>query len=61
MTGIELRKVLPESFSKEAERMGVEDRELRGRPRIPPLSRNEKNRVEIERVVRYIRDGLSKG
>jgi acetoin utilization protein AcuC len=56
MNGIELKEDLPGSFSKEAEKMGVEERELRGRLKPPLLGRNEENRVEVERVVHYIKE-----
>ncbi len=58
MNGIELKEDLPEAFLKEAEKMGVEERELRGSPKTPPHSLNEKNRVEMERVVHYIRETI---
>jgi acetoin utilization protein AcuC len=56
MNGIELRENLPESFSKEAEEMGVEEKELKGKPRTSPPSLNEEKRVEVERVVHYIKE-----
>jgi hypothetical protein len=55
MNGMELNEDLPESFFKEAEKMGVEERELRGNSRTPPHSLNEENRGEIERVVGYVK------
>ncbi|HVP77994.1 MAG TPA: acetoin utilization protein AcuC [Thermodesulfobacteriota bacterium] len=58
MNGIELRESLPESFLKEAEKMGVKDRELRGMPRTSPPSRSEENRQEMERVVHYIKETI---
>jgi acetoin utilization protein AcuC len=54
MNGIELKEELPEPFLKEAVRMGIEERELRGRPRTPSYSQNKENRAEMERVVHYI-------
>jgi hypothetical protein len=56
MNGIELKEDLPGSFSEEAEKMGVEERDLRGRLKPPLLGRNEENRVEVERVVHYIKE-----
>ena len=56
MNGIELKEGLPESFSKEAEKMGVEERELRGSLRTPLHGQNEENRVEMERVVHYVKE-----
>jgi hypothetical protein len=58
MNGIELKEDLPESFFKEAEKVGVKERELRGSPRTPPHSLNEESRVEMERVVRYIKETI---
>jgi acetoin utilization protein AcuC len=55
MNGIELNEDLPEPFFKEAEKVGVEERGLRGGPRIPQHSLNEESRAEIERVVGYIK------
>jgi acetoin utilization protein AcuC len=56
MNGIELKEDLPGSFSKEAEKMGIEERELRGRLSTPLRSQDEENRVEMERVVHYIKE-----
>ena len=55
MNGIELEEDLPDSFSKEAEKMGIKERELRGSPRTPAHGLNEENRVEMERVVHYLK------
>jgi len=56
MNGIELKEDLPEAFFKEAEKMGVKERELRGSLRTPLHSQNEENRVEMERVVHYVKE-----
>ncbi len=56
MNGIELEEDLPESFFKEAEEMGVKERKLRGSPRTPPHGLKEESRVEMERVVRYVKE-----
>jgi acetoin utilization protein AcuC len=56
MNGIELNEKLPESFFKEAVKMGIEERELRGRLRTPLHSQNKENRVEMERVVHDIKE-----
>jgi len=58
MNGIELKEDLPESFCKEAEKMGFNERKLRGNPTTSPDSVNEENRVEMERVVRYIKEKI---
>ena len=56
MNGIELKEELPEAFLKEAVKMGIEERELRGRPRSPLHSQDKENRTEMERVVHYIKE-----
>jgi acetoin utilization protein AcuC len=56
MNGIELKEELPESFLKEAVKMGMGERELRGPLRTPLHSQNKENRVEMERVVHYIKE-----
>jgi len=38
--------------------MGVKERKLKGNPRTSPDSVNEENRVEMERVVRYIKEKI---
>ena len=56
MNGIELKGDLPKSFFEEAEKMGVEERELRGPLGTPLHSQNEENRAEMERVVNYVKE-----
>ena len=56
MNGVELNEKLPGSFSKEAMKIGIEERELRGRPRTPLHSQSKENRAEMERVVHYIKE-----
>jgi len=56
MNGSELNEELPGSFSKEAMKMGIEGRELRGCPRTPLRSQGKENRAEMERVVHYIKE-----
>jgi acetoin utilization protein AcuC len=58
MNGIELKEELPESYLKEAMRMGIEEKELRGRLKIPLHSQNKENRMEMERVVRTIKESV---
>jgi len=58
MNGIELKEDLPESFCREAEKMGFNERKLRGNPITSPDNVNEENRVEMERVVRYIKEKI---
>ena len=56
MNGIELKDQLPESFLREAEKMGVEERELRGYPKARPDIQNKEKKVEMERVLHYIKE-----
>ncbi len=56
MNGIELKEELPESFLEEAMKMGIEERKLRGRAGTSLRSQNKENRMEMERVVRYIKE-----
>ena len=56
MNEIELKEELPESFLKEVVKMGMEERELRGPLRTPLHSQNKENRVEMERVIHYIKE-----
>jgi len=56
MNGIELNEKLPESFLKEAVKFGIEEKELRGRLGTPPHSENKESRMEMERVVHYIKE-----
>jgi hypothetical protein len=56
MNGLELNEKLPESFLKEAAKIGFEAGELRGCPKPPLHSQNEEARTEMERVVRYIKE-----
>ncbi len=56
MNGIELGEELPGSFLKEAMKMGIEERELRGHPRTSLHRQSKENRAEVERVVHYIKE-----
>ena len=56
MNGIELREELPEAFLEKAVKMGIEEKELMGRPRTPLQSQSRENKAEMERVVRYIKE-----
>jgi acetoin utilization protein AcuC len=56
MNGVELNEELPESFLKEAVKIGFEAGEFKGSLRPPLHSQNEETRTEMERVVRYIKE-----
>jgi acetoin utilization protein AcuC len=58
MNGVELEEVLPESFMREKGKMGIEGSGLRGPPRTLRHSQNKENRVEMERVVHYIKETI---
>ena len=56
MNEIELKEQLPESYLKEAVKMGIEEKELRGSLKTPPHSQNRENKMEMERVVHTIKE-----
>ena len=56
MNEIELKEQLPESYLKEAVKMGIEEKELRGSLKTPPHSQNRENKMEVERVVHTIKE-----
>ncbi len=58
MNEVELREELPEPFFKEAVKMGIEERELRGHMRTPRRSQNRESRAEMEKVVQYIKENV---
>ena len=58
MNRIEVMEELPRSFLEEAVKMGIEERELRGRVRTPLHNHNKDNRAEMERVVHYIKEAV---
>jgi acetoin utilization protein AcuC len=58
MNGIELKEELPESYLKDAMRMGIEEKELRGRLKTSLHSQNKENRMEMERVVQTIKESV---
>jgi acetoin utilization protein AcuC len=55
MNGVELEEALPESFMNEAVKIGMEESGLRGHPQTLRYRANEESRVEMERVVHYIK------
>ena len=56
MNGVELEEALPESFMTMALGMGIEESGLRGHWQTLQHRQNEENRVEMERVVRFIKE-----
>jgi len=55
MNGVELNEKLPESFLKEAVKIGFEGRDLKGDLRPPLSNQNKESQIEMERVIRYIK------
>jgi acetoin utilization protein AcuC len=56
MNGVELNEELPESFLKEAVKIGFEARELKESLKPALHRQNEETRREMERVVQYIKE-----
>jgi acetoin utilization protein AcuC len=56
MNGVELNEELPESFLKEAVKIGFEAGDLKGDLRVPVRNQNKESQMEMERVVRYIKE-----
>jgi hypothetical protein len=55
MNGVELNEALPEAYLERAGRLGIHDRELRGKTRPPLYGRREELQRETKRVVDYIK------
>ncbi len=56
MNGVELNEELPESFLKEAVKIGFEGEKLKGPLSSPLRSRNKEAQTGVERVIRYIKE-----
>ena len=56
MNGVELNGELPESFLKEATKIGFEEGDLKGSLRLPRHRQKEETWTEMEKVVRYIKE-----
>jgi acetoin utilization protein AcuC len=55
MNGIELNDELPKAYLEKAERVGIHEKELRGRPEISSSTQSKEIRTEVERVVDYLK------
>jgi acetoin utilization protein AcuC len=55
MNGIELSDGLPKSYLEKAEKVGIHEKELRGRAKISSNTQSQENRKEVERVVNYLK------
>jgi acetoin utilization protein AcuC len=55
MNGIELSDKLPESYLEKAAKVGVHEKELRGRPEFSSSRQSEEIRMEVERIVNYLK------
>jgi acetoin utilization protein AcuC len=56
MNGVELNEELPEPFLKEAMKIGFETGALKGDMGLPMHNQTGENQMEMERVVRYIKE-----
>jgi len=55
MNGIELSEDLPKSYIEKAAKAGIYDKELRGGPEFPSSSQSKEIRIEVERIVNYLK------
>jgi len=55
MNGIELDDELPKPFLEKAERVGVYEKRLRGDLKSPSSRQNKEIRIEVERIVDYLK------
>jgi hypothetical protein len=55
MNDVDLKEDLPESYREKAARLGIYEKELRGRNHPPHYEKQEDIRREAKRVVDYIK------
>jgi acetoin utilization protein AcuC len=55
MNGIELSDELPETYIRKAARSGIYEKELRGGPKFSSSSQSKEIRMEVERIVSYLK------
>jgi len=55
MNGIELNDEIPKSYLEKAARVGVYEKELRGGPKFSSSSQSKEIRIEVERIVNYLK------
>jgi len=55
MNGIELNDELPKSYMDKAARVGIHEKELRGAPKFSSSSQSKEIRMEVERIVNYLK------
>jgi acetoin utilization protein AcuC len=58
MNGIELSDELPKSYLEKAEKVGIYEKELRGKPDSFLKSKNQDIRTEVERIVDYLKKAV---
>ncbi len=58
MNGVELDEELPESYLKEAAKVGIYEKELRGSSKAVPSSGREEIQKEVERIVDYLKKNV---
>jgi hypothetical protein len=55
MNGIELGDELPKSYVEKAGKVGIYEKELRGRPESSSSTQSKDIRMEVERIVNYLK------
>ena len=55
MNGVELNDKLPESYCEVAAKVGIHEKELRGDLKLSSSRQNQDIRIEVERIVNYIK------
>ena len=55
MNGIELGDELPKSYLEKAAKVGIYEKELRGRPNFSSSTQSKEIRMEVERIVNYLK------
>ena len=55
MNGIELSEELPKSYIDKAAKVGIHEKELRGKQKCSSDTQSKENRVEAERIVNYLK------
>jgi len=55
MNGVALGDELPKSYLEKAEKVGIYEKELRGKPAVSLKNKNQDIRTEVERIVDYLK------
>jgi acetoin utilization protein AcuC len=59
MNGIELSDELPESYLKKAAKLGIYEKTLRSGPKSASSRESKDIRMEVERIVNYLKKTVS--